>query len=156
MAVGISVEVQVASTATGIPETAEIRDWVEAVVRRFAADGAVEVSVRIVDADESRALNRDYRGKDRETNVLSFPAGDDGLPPDVARPLGDLVICAPVVLREAGEQGKSVADHWGHLLVHGSLHLLGFDHETDAEASAMEGLEREILAARGVADPYLA
>ena len=98
----------------------------------------------------------DYRGKDRETNVLSFPAGDDGLPPDVARPLGDLVICAPVVLREAGEQGKSVADHWGHLLVHGSLHLLGFDHETDAEASAMEGLEREILAARGVADPYLA
>jgi len=86
---------------------------------------------------------------------LSFPAGDiDGLPADVSRLLGDVVVCAPVVAAEAGEQGKTLPDHWAHMLVHGTLHLLGFDHENDVEAVEMEALEAQILASNGVTDPY--
>jgi probable rRNA maturation factor len=111
-----------------------------------------EVAIRIVGADEGQALNRDYRGKDYATNVLSFPAE---LPPGVDLPLiGDLAICAPVVAREAAEQGKKPRDHWAHLTVHGTLHLLGYDHIEDAEAEAMEALETRILAGLGIGDPY--
>jgi probable rRNA maturation factor len=111
-----------------------------------------EVAIRIVGADEGQALNRDYRGKDYATNVLSFPAE---LPPGVDLPLiGDLAICAPVVAREATEQGKKPRDHWAHLTVHGTLHLLGYDHIEDAEAEAMEALETRILAGLGIGDPY--
>ncbi|MDE2087017.1 MAG: rRNA maturation RNase YbeY, partial [Xanthomonadaceae bacterium] len=113
---------------------------------------ATELSIRIVDADEGRELNRDYRGKDYATNVLSFEAD---LPPELKLPLiGDMVICSPVVAREAAEQGKRPRDHWAHLTVHGTLHLLGYDHIVAAEAEAMEALETRILAGLGIADPY--
>src|SRR5699024_4314824 len=116
-----------------------------------ADDGIVQLSVRIVDAAESAALNARYRSRDTPTNVLSFPAGVDmpGL-----RVLGDLAICAAVVEREAREQGKAAAAHWTHMIVHGVLHLLGFDHIADDEAEQMEALERRILARLGYDDPY--
>ena len=105
-----------------------------------------------MDAKEGRALNRHYRGKDYATNVLSFPAD---LPEGVDLPLlGDLVICAPVVAKEAQDQGKPLAAHYAHLTVHGVLHLLGMDHEDEREAEAMEAIEREILADLGLPDPY--
>lgn len=114
-----------------------------------------EMSVRLVSREEIRLLNRDYRQQDRTTNVLSFPAGAiSGLPPDAAPLLGDVVVCAAVVSEEAAEQGKSADDHWAHMLVHGTLHLLGYDHQSAAEAAEMEGLESSILTANGLADPY--
>jgi probable rRNA maturation factor len=127
---------------------------VEAALKGARRRKATEVAIRIVDADEGRALNLQYRGRDYATNVLSFPAD---LPPGLNLPLiGDLVICAPVVAREAAEQGKKPADHWAHLTIHGTLHLLGYDHIEEAEAEAMEGLETRVLAGLGIADPYLA
>jgi probable rRNA maturation factor len=124
-----------------------------------AAAGAkgrhAELAIRIVGKRESRRLNAHWRGKDYATNVLSFPV--EGLSPVVRpRPLGDLVICAPVVAAEASEQGKTQAAHWAHMVVHGVLHLLGHDHEQDAEAVSMERLERRILAGLGFPDPYAA
>jgi probable rRNA maturation factor len=105
-----------------------------------------------VDTDDGRSLNRDYRGKDYATNVLSFPAE---FPPGMDLPLiGDLAICAPVVLREAAEQGKAARDHWAHMTIHGVLHLLGYDHLVEQEAELMEALETRILAGLGIADPY--
>lgn len=137
---------------TGLPAPVSFRRWVEAALRGAKRRKPAELAIRLVDADEGRALNRDYRGKDYATNVLSFPAE---LPPGVALPLiGDLAICAPVVLREATEQGKLARDHWAHLTVHGVLHLLGYDHIEDSEAEAMEALETRILAGLGIADPY--
>jgi probable rRNA maturation factor len=136
----------------GLPSPVSFRRWVEAALHGAKRRKPAELAIRIVDADEGRALNRDYRGKDYATNVLSFPAE---LPPGVALPLiGDLAICAPVVLREAAEQGKLARDHWAHLTVHGVLHLLGYDHIEDSEAQAMEALETRILAGLGIADPY--
>jgi probable rRNA maturation factor len=105
-----------------------------------------------VDEEESRSLNRDYRGKDRPTNVLSFPSS---APAFVGTDLlGDLVICVPVVRREAVEQGKGERAHWAHMVVHGVLHLLGHDHQNSAERLVMERLEKEILASLGFPDPY--
>ena len=102
-----------------------------------------------------QTLNRNYRDQDKPTNVLSFPAGDvQGLPADTDTSLGDIVVCAAVVAREAREQGKTLDDHWGHMLVHGVLHLLGHNHMTDSEADEMEWFEREILAGLGIANPY--
>ena len=151
----LSVDVQIASASASVPPDQDIESWIGAVLRQLDFDDTVEVSVRVVDKEESRALNRDFREQDKPTNVLSFPADGGGyMPEDIPRPLGDIVICAPVVEREADEQGKDVSHHWTHLVVHGTLHLLGFDHETDAEAAEMEQIEREILAARGIADPY--
>jgi probable rRNA maturation factor len=136
----------------GLRAPASFRRWVDAALRGAKRRKGAELAIRIVDADEGRALNRDYRGKDYATNVLSFPAE---LPPGMNLPLiGDLAICAPVVLREAAEQGKSPRDHWAHLTIHGVLHLLGYDHIVDAEAEAMEALETRILAGLGIADPY--
>ena len=153
----VQVDVQLACDDADIPSAAEIQSWVEAALAQSGAgpDGDVEVGVRVVGVEEIRTLNRHYREQDKPTNVLSFPIGTiDGLPDGAGRPLGDLVICAPVVAEEAGQQGKSLADHWGHMLVHGTLHLLGFDHATDAEAAEMEALEARILASRSVTDPY--
>ncbi len=118
--------------------------------------GSLEVSVRIVDADEIRALNRQYRGKDKATNVLSFPAGGPvaGLPDGVPEMLGDVVVCASVVRDEAVSRDKAPGDHWAHLLVHGTLHLLGYDHDAEPQAAEMESLETRILAEHGLADPY--
>ncbi|MEO5829009.1 MAG: rRNA maturation RNase YbeY [Rhodanobacter sp.] len=136
----------------GIPAASSFRRWVRAALQGARRRKPAELSIRIVDADEGRALNQQYRGKDYATNVLSFPAE---LPPGVNLPLlGDLAICAPVVLREAAEQGKTPRDHWAHLTIHGVLHLLGQDHIQDAEAEVMEALETRILAGLGIADPY--
>jgi probable rRNA maturation factor len=116
--------------------------------------GPLEQTIRIVDEAESRLLNREYRGRDKPTNVLSFPAE---LPPGLLdyQCLGDLVICAPVVEREALEQGKRAQAHWAHLVVHGMLHLQGMDHQTETEAAEMEALEIEILHTLGHTNPYL-
>jgi probable rRNA maturation factor len=136
----------------GIPAPASFRRWVEAALKGARRRKATEVAIRIVDAEEGQALNLQYRGRDYATNVLSFEAD---LPPGVNLPLiGDLVICAPVVAREAAEQGKKANDHWAHLTIHGTLHLLGYDHIVDAEAEAMEALETRVLAGLGIADPY--
>ena len=140
----------------GVPAAVSFRKWVAA-----ALDGRIreaDLAIRIVGNKEGRALNHHYRGKDYATNVLSFPAEiAEGvkMPKGVKMPLlGDLVICAPVVAREAKEQKKPLAAHYAHLTVHGALHLLGWDHEDEREAEAMEQLEREILAELGIADPY--
>ncbi len=153
------MQLQVACDGERLPDEAFAQGWCEAAL---AAAGRTpghetEIAVRLVDEAESRALNRRYRDRDRPTNVLSFPAADDlPLPDDDALPLGDLVLCAPVVLREAAEQGKDADAHWAHLLVHGTLHLLGYDHAEAVGAAEMEALETAILAARGLPDPYAA
>jgi probable rRNA maturation factor len=150
----LDVAVGYAAPRKGVPASASFRRWIEAALKGARRRKASEVSVRIVDAEEGRALNLQYRGRDYATNVLSFPVE---LPPGVDLPLiGDLVICAPVVAREAAEQGKKPADHWAHLTVHGTLHLLGYDHIDEVEAEAMEALETKVLAGLGIADPYLA
>jgi probable rRNA maturation factor len=134
----------------GVPAPVSFRKWAAAAVegRILKAD----LAIRVVDTKEARSLNRHYRGKDYATNVLSFPAD---LPEGVQLPLlGDLVICAPVVAREAKEQDKPLAAHYAHLTIHGVLHLLGLDHEDEREAEAMELIERELLAGLGYADPY--
>lgn len=159
MTAAVTIDVQIASSVGSIPDEKSIHSWIEEVMRSSgnADESSREISVRVVDEEEGRALNNQFRQQDKATNVLSFPAlgaGEPGLPPELSQSLGDIVICGPVVEREAAEQGKEVASHWAHLLVHGTLHLLGFDHETDAEAAAMEKLETNILAARGIANPY--
>jgi probable rRNA maturation factor len=147
-----AVHVSYAVPRAGIPSSASFRRWVAAALEEAKRRKPAELAIRIVDADEGQALNRDYRGKDYATNVLSFPAE---LPPGLNLPLiGDLAICAPVVTREAAEQHKRPRDHWAHLTVHGTLHLLGHDHIEDAEADAMEAMETRILAGLGIADPY--
>ena len=140
----VRVDVQNATDDDTAPDASDVESWVARAVGASGTGRDAEVSVRIVDASEIQALNRDYRGKDRPTNVLSFPVGEvAGLPADVPRLLGDIVICADVVRDEAAEQGKLVTNHWAHMLVHGTLHLLGHDHETDAEAVEMEALDSE-------------
>lgn len=116
---------------------------------RAALDGGGEVTIRLVDTEEGQSLNNEYRGKDYATNVLSFPYDTEPLV------MGDLVICPAVVAREALEQNKLLAAHYAHLVVHGMLHLQGWDHENDDDAQAMEDEETEILAALGYPDPYL-
>ena len=146
----LDVAVNYAAPRAGVPAAVSFRKWVAAALKGRIREA--DLAIRIVDEREGQALNRHYRGKDYATNVLSFPAE---LPEGVKLPLlGDLVICAPVVAREAAEQGKALKDHYAHLTVHGVLHLLGWDHEDDKEAEAMEQLEREILAELGIADPY--
>lgn len=135
------------------PDDKRLRIVTEQALKALGADAQEqEISVRLVDDDEMQALNSRFRGRDYPTNVLSFPAE---LPPGVEAPLlGDIVICAPVVTREAREQSKPIEAHWDHLLVHGLLHLLGHDHEADEEAQVMEDLERQVLADLGWPDPY--
>ena len=147
------VHVSYGVARAGVPAAASFRQWVHAALAGAKRRKQAELSIRIVDTVEGRELNRDYRGKDYATNVLSFPTE---LPPGVQLPLiGDLAICAPVVAREAAEQGKPPRHHWAHMTVHGVLHLLGYDHIVDAEAEAMEALETRILAKLGIADPYV-
>ncbi|OOE80962.1 rRNA maturation RNase YbeY [Salinivibrio sp. ML198] len=145
------VDVQIAcENEQGLPSHDQLQAWFEQAVR--AARPQAEVTIRIVDEGESQSLNRDYRGKDKPTNVLSFPFD---APPGVEIDLlGDLIVCRQVVEQEAQQQGKALMDHWAHMVVHGSLHLLGYDHIEDDEAEQMEALERELLAAMGVSDPY--
>ncbi|UTA48767.1 rRNA maturation RNase YbeY [Simiduia sp. 21SJ11W-1] len=146
----ITVDTEIESQAPSLPTQTQLERWVGAAVGNRRPEA--EVSLLIVDEAHGQQLNRDYRGKDYPTNVLSFPAD---LPPEVDLPLlGDLVVCAPVVAREAREQNKALEAHWAHMLVHGTLHLLGFDHQEDDEADAMEALETEILVALGYPAPY--
>lgn len=147
-----SVDRQVAVDAVDLPDEARLNDWVNGVLARYPDKAGFELTVRFVTTQESQALNRDYRGRDKPTNVLSFPFE---APPGVTLPLlGDLVICHAVVTDEAHRQQKLLADHYAHMVVHGTLHLLGHDHIEDDEADIMEQLEREILAGLGIGDPY--
>ncbi len=136
-----AVTVQRVTRAARLPRGADPAGWVR------AAGAAGAVTVRLTGWAESRRLNREFRGKDKSTNVLAFPAGVPG-------EAGDLVVCLPLVHREAGEQGKSVLQHLAHLVVHGTLHLAGFDHERPAAARKMEARERAILTRLGFPDPY--
>lgn len=146
----IELDLQIASAAPGLPAEDDFRRWTEAALsgRRDEA----ELTIRVVDTEESAELNGTYRHKQGPTNVLSFPFE---APPGVElQLLGDIVICAPVVAREADEQGKTAAAHWAHMTVHGCLHLLGYDHIDPDGAEIMESLERDVLSALGYADPY--
>lgn len=150
----LEVSVEYALPRKGIPAAQSFRRWVGAALAGRIKDA--DLAIRIVDTLEAKHLNAHYRGKNYPTNVLSFPAErPPGLPKSARFPLlGDLVMCAPVIAREAEEQGKSLISHYAHMTVHGSLHLLGWDHELEADALAMEQLEREILAELGLDDPY--
>lgn len=142
----LSLSVQYACKDAALPSRSQVRRWVKKALEATHA----EVTVRFVDAEEAQMLNHDYRQRDYATNVLSFPYVSL---PEMA---GDLVVCLPVVLREAAEQHKTAEAHFAHLIVHGMLHLQGYDHETsESDAEVMEAREREILAALGYADPYL-
>jgi probable rRNA maturation factor len=146
----LDLSVSYALPRKGLPSPVSFRRWAEAALQERLR--RVDLAIRLVGEREGAALNRHYRGKDYATNVLSFPAE---LPEGVKLPvLGDIVICAPVVAREAREQGKELLAHYAHLTVHGILHLTGWDHENEREAEAMETLEREILAGMGFEDPY--
>ena len=147
----ITLDLQLASAEANLPTVSEIQLWLETAILPFQAEA--EVTVRIVDNTESQQLNMQYRGKDKPTNVLSFPFQ---CPPGLELALlGDLVISAPVVAAEAKQQGKSLTAHWAHMIIHGSLHLLGFDHINDADAEEMESEEILLLQQLGFTNPYL-
>ena len=146
----ITLDIQRASDAESLPENAMFQQWVDAALGQY--DRSFELTIRLVDEQESQNLNHTYRGKDKPTNVLSFPFEvPDGIDMDL---LGDLVICTQVVAREATEQNKALAAHWAHMVIHGCLHLLGFDHISDDEAEEMEALEIDILKKLGFNNPY--
>ncbi|MCC4270361.1 rRNA maturation RNase YbeY [Marinobacter nauticus] len=145
----VTVDLQMAFDGTGVPSEALFEAWAEAA---WQDENPTEVTIRIVDNDESRELNNQYRDKDKPTNVLSFPFE---APAGITVPLaGDLVICAPVVEQEAREQSKDAVAHWAHMVVHGMLHLQGYDHVENNEAEVMEALEIRLLAQLGFANPY--
>lgn len=147
----VTVDIQEASSGPA-PSAQSIQSWAELALQEVAED--CELSVRLVDETESAELNSTYRGKEGPTNVLSFPFDADiELEP---RLLGDLVICVPVVEQEAISQVKVAEHHWAHMVVHGCLHLLGYDHIEDGQAKEMEALETQILKSLAINDPYLA
>lgn len=137
------MDVQYASEAAGLPEARQFKRWARKTLRIDA-----EIALRIVDEDEGRMLNREYRGKDYATNVLTFPLAEE---PHL---MGDIILCAPIVFKEAREQEKTPEAHFAHLTVHGVLHMHGYDHETEAEAELMETIESEIVMKLGYPDPY--
>ena len=146
----LRLEIQRAVNGGDLPTDEEFRLWVSNALESSA--GRAEVTIRLVDRAESAYLNEAYRNKKGSTNVLSFAYDQrPGIDSDL---LGDLAICAPVISREAAEQGKPEQAHWAHMVVHGVLHLRGYDHETKTQAREMEALERDILAKLGFADPY--
>lgn len=139
----------------GLPSPSELECWVAQALTAANVDQPnVEITVRVVEPEESQHLNHTYRGQDKPTNVLAFPFTS---PQEVNLPLlGDLVICAEIVRTQADEQGKTLQAHWAHLIVHGTLHLLGYDHISDTQAEEMESLECKILTDLGYPDPYQA
>lgn len=139
----LDFSLQLASKETNLPIEAEFRRWVRAALRVDTS-----VTIRIVDAEEGRLLNATYRGKDYATNVLTFPLTEE------PKLMGDIVICAPVVAKEAMEQGKTLLAHYAHMTVHGILHLHGYDHEVDAQAELMESMEMAIMQRLGFSNPY--
>jgi probable rRNA maturation factor len=147
----IAVRIAYRCGRRGIPSPVSFRRWVElALSHRRGGRRVVEIA--LLDVRAARALNRQHRGRDYATNVLSYPC--DPLPGDRSGLLGDLVICPRVVAREAREQGKLLGHHYAHLVIHGVLHLVGYDHENEPEATVMEALEVKLLAKLGIADPY--
>lgn len=148
----IILDLQIATQEpTNLPTEEQINRWLNVILPPFMAEA--ELTIRIVDAQESQQLNNTYRHKDKPTNVLSFPFES---PIEIETPLlGDLVICKQIVEQEAQEQRKSLDSHWAHMIVHGCLHLLGYDHIDDEEAEEMEALEIEIMAELGFTNPYL-
>lgn len=145
----VEVDLQNACDSESVPDDDDLRQWAEA---GWQGQGETEITLRVVDEAESADLNSRYRGRDYATNVLSFPFEvPDGVALDL---LGDLVICADVVQREAREQGKSLQAHWAQMVIHGMLHLQGYDHQNDQEAEIMEGLEVRLLGELGFSDPY--
>ena len=159
------IDLQIATANTQLPSLAQLKQWAQLALQ--TADFEAEITIRIVDDEESKALNLQYRSQDKPTNVLSFPFepphfDDPELAAEMAAELGevnymgDLIINAPLLAQEAAQQHKSLTDHWAHLVIHGTLHLQGFDHIKDHEAEAMEALEGQLLARLNIADPYLA
>ncbi len=145
------IEIQTIFSSDGQPDQQQIQQWVDAALSDFDQD--TEIVVRIVDEKEISELNEQYRHKHGPTNILSFPVEvPEGIELDL---LGDLVICAPVMEKEAREQNKALADHWAHIIVHGVLHLLGYDHLDEAEAELMENKEITILKTLSIQNPYL-
>lgn len=151
-ALRLGVFVQNKAGRQGVPLARSFERWIRAALAG-GRKGRTQVNVMLFDEVAGRDINRQYRHKDYATNILSFPY--EPLPGDKSGLLGDLVICAPVVAREAAEQGKPLRHHYAHLTVHGALHLLGYDHETKAEAIPMEALEVRILTTLGIPDPYV-
>jgi len=147
--VNITVDLQNDEDLLDIPSSEHFSKWIQAALQ--APFDELEQTIRVVEEVESQSLNRQYRGKDTPTNILSFPAE---IPHIDYQCLGDLVICAPLVAIEAQNQNKQLDAHWAHLIVHGMLHLQGFDHQTDDEAEKMEALEVEILSTLGYINPY--
>ena len=158
----INLDWQVATDLAELPSEENVQHWISMALSQesdqygLAKDlnYPIDLTVRIVESVESQQLNKDYRGKDKPTNVLSFPFEN---PPGLEQNLpilGDLVICAEVVAKEAEEQNKSLMSHWAHMIVHGSLHLLGYDHIKESEAEQMESLEIEILKKLSISNPY--
>ncbi|MFT4994658.1 MAG: putative rRNA maturation factor [Paraglaciecola sp.] len=145
------VDLQMACEAENIPDEKQLQTWLDAVLEGCALQEQ-EITVRMVNPAESQGLNHQYRGMDKPTNVLSFPF--EAPPGMTLNLLGDLVICADIVAQEAKEQNKPLSDHWAHMIVHGTLHLLGFDHIEDTEAEKMEALEIVILGKLAIDDPY--
>lgn len=144
------LDIQIASDITPLPSSDDLYAWFVAALPSGKDDS--EMTIRIVDTEESQTLNNTYRGKDKPTNVLSFPAD---LPDEVNIPLlGDLVVCAQIVSDEANSQGKTIHAHWAHMVIHGTLHLLGYDHENDDDAHIMENLETSLLDSLGFPNPY--
>ena len=145
------IDLQINSDSSDLPALEELEQWAKAAVAEHREEA--EISILIVDTEEGAELNQQWRGKEGPTNVLSFPSD---LPEELQLPLlGDLVICAPVVEREAKEQKKTLKSHWAHMIVHGTLHLLGYDHIQDDEADEMESLETTIMQQLSYPDPYL-
>jgi probable rRNA maturation factor len=143
------IELQLTTAAVNLPSSDDFKQWASAALRDTHKNSVV---IRLVDLDESRRLNNDYRGVDKPTNVLSFPFE---APAEIAdETLGDVIICAPVVEQEARRQHKPLKAHWAHMVTHGMLHLQGYDHQNDLQAEEMERLEGEILATLGFPDPY--
>ena len=146
----IELELQIASNAKTLPHPSQFREWISTVL--WDRLDTAELTIRIVDEEESAELNEQYRHKEGPTNVLSFPADVD---PEFDFPLlGDIVICAPVVEEQATDCDKELLAHWAHMVVHGTLHLLGYDHENHVEAEEMEDIETEILTKLGYPPPY--
>lgn len=149
----LELDLQIAVEASNLPTESQFQQWVEASIDRVAhGREETQLTIRITDETEIQTLNRTYRHKDKPTNVLSFPFEQ---PVGIDLPLlGDIIICDTVVAREADEQNKPPEAHWAHMVVHGTLHLLGYDHIEEAEAEVMEGLEISLLTGLGYANPY--
>lgn len=146
----IDLELQIATKAKTLPHPSQFREWISASL--YQRVDTAELTIRIVDEEESASLNEQYRGKKGPTNVLSFPY--ETIPGIISRALGDIVICAPLVEKESNEQNIEMLGYWAHMVVHGALHLLGYDHEIEEDAIEMQNIETHILIQLGFPPPY--